>query len=269
MASALAVGALVAAASTPQPLALEAGAHHPVLSPDGTTLLYSSVDHNGLKALNLTSGDVTVIDEGASAGFNPVFSCDGSKVFYRTASVVDGLMYRDIRSFDFNNGAGRQLAAPSRDRANLASLGGASTYAFADYRTIDVTVNGKSASLSPLPDAHSYLWASLSPDASRLAFTEPFSGVYVSNVDGTEARRVLDKGDFASWAGESTLIAVVSHDDGYVILDSHLVAVDVNTGAVTTLTDDNMLVGEATASASGLVVFSDLNGNMYMLNLNK
>lgn len=264
---ALAAGSLAVWAGQPQQLTVEAGAHHPVLSPDGTVLLYSTVDHTGLKALNLTDGTVTTIDDAPAAGFAPVFSADGHTVYYRTASMVDGLLYRDIRSYDFATARTKQLAKPNRRNDNLGATI-ATSYACSNFSTIEVCHNGHLTSVSPVEDAHSYLWASLSPDASKLAFSEPFKGVFVSNNDGTEARQILKKGDYVSWAGPSTIIAVVSRDDGYAILESRLVAVNINTGIVRTLTPDDVKVGEANASASGLVVYSDLDGNLFTLDIN-
>lgn len=248
-------------------LELPAGAHHPVLSPDGSRLLFSTDSHTGLSALDLDSGDITVLDEGASAGFQPVFSTDGSTVFYRTAELRDGLLYRDVRSYSFNEGRSRRLAAPTRDAVDMASYGRAD-FAVADYRRLRVRIDGVEKQLNPLPDSHSYLWASLSTDSKRLLFTEPFTGVYVSDPDGNNPVQLLDKGDFACWAGEHTVIAVVTHDDGYVVTDSKLVAVDTLTGTVEALTDADTIVGEATAGADGTVVYTDIEGNMFIFNLN-
>ena len=36
----------------------------------------------------------------AAAGFAPIFNADGTKVFYRTAMLVDGLLCHDVRSYD-------------------------------------------------------------------------------------------------------------------------------------------------------------------------
>lgn len=263
----MAAGALAAWAAQPLQLNVEPGAHHPVLSPDGTVLLYSTVDHTGLKALSLTDGAVTTIDEAPAAGFQPVFSTDGRAVYYRTASIVDGLLYRDIRSYDFATARTKQLAKPNRRNDNLGAAV-AGSYACSNFSTIEVCHNGRLTSVSPVEDAHSYLWASLSPDASKLAFSEPFQGVFISNNDGTDARKILEKGDYVSWAGPSTVIAVVSRDDGYMILESRLVAVNINTGIVRTLTPDDVKVAEANASACGLVVYSDLDGNLFTLDIN-
>ena len=219
----LAAGSLAAWAGQPQRLNVEAGAFHPVLSPDGSVLLYST---------------------------------------------VDGLLCRDLRSYDFGTGGSTLLAKPSRRNDNLNAIADQKTYACSDFTEIEVCLDGRVTRVSPVADAHSYLWASLSPDASRLAFSEPVQGVFVSKADGSEARRILEKGDYVSWAGPSTVIAVVSHDDGYVVLDSRLVAVNINTGITRRLTPEDVKVSEATASSSGLVVYSDLDGNLFTLDIN-
>lgn len=265
LAAAIACSALPALAIVPyMPLTLPQGAHHPVLSPDGATLLFSTDSHTGLNAISLTNGKITVVDEGASAGFEPVFSTDGKTVYYRTAEINDGLMYRDVRSYNLAERKGRRLARPTRDKVQLSDYAGGE-YAEADYKTIRVVKDGKETRVNPLADSHSYLWASLSPDGTRLIFSEPFQGVFVCNADGTEPHRLLKKGDYPAWAGDNTIIAVISHDDGYQILDSRLVTVDTRTGNTTDITAPDMLVSEATASYNGKVVFSDINGRMYTL----
>ncbi len=267
--SALVAIGMAATAQIPvaTPMELPQGSHHPVISPDGKTLLFSTDVHTGLSALSLENGNICKLDDAAAAGFQPVFSTDSKTVFYRTAQTIDGLLYRDVRSYNLVENSGKKLAAPSRDNVNLSQIAGGD-FAVADYLTIKVSKNGKTANISPLAESHSYLWASLSKDGSRLLFTEPFSGVYVANADGSNPVNVLPKGDFASWAGENAIIAVVSHDDGYVILDSTLMLVNLATGISTPLTPEGFLVSEATASPTGMVVFTDIEGNMYKLNLN-
>lgn len=260
-------GAIALRAGSPVAVEIEQGACHPVLSPDGNTLLYSTVDHTGLKALDLVSGAVTVIDSDAAAGFQPVFDSNGSTVYYRTASLQDKLMYRDVRSYSFADRKSTRLQAPSRSNESAAAFApGAS--AWADYRNITVQIAGSRSQISPLADANSYLWASFSPESDKIAFCEPFSGVYVCSPDGSDAVRLLPKGDYVCWAGPRTVVAIVSEDDGYGILSSQLVAVNVATGLVRPLTPDNILVGEATASADGTVVYTDQDGKMYKFNIN-
>lgn len=253
---------------TATPIAVDGAAHHPALSPDGTTLLYSTVDHTGLYALSLTDGSVKTIDTDAAAGFAPVFTPDGTRVLYRTAAVADGLTVRDVREYSLSAAKRRTLSPMSRADEDMQARAGVNTYAMADFKTIKVTSNGHTKTLNPLADAHTYLWASVSPDGTRLLFTEPFQGVFVANLDGTDARRIARRGDYASWADNNTVVLVDSRDDGYVILASRLYAVDVNTCARTVLTDEDVKVAEATAAA-GRAVFSTLDGKLFSVTLNK
>ncbi len=91
----------------------------------------------------------------------------------------------------------------------------------------------------------------------------------MADADGSNPHKVLAKGDFPAWASNNAIVAVVTHDDGYVVLDSSLVLVNIATGISRTLTSDDVKVGEATASANGTVVFTDLAGQMFIFNLNE
>ncbi len=259
------VGASALTVSPAVKVETDGPAHNPVLSPDGKTMLFSSDNHTGLKALTLGKAGITVLDDAPGAGFNPVFSNDGSTVVYQTAALVDGLMNRDARAFSFTDGKGRKMSAMSRDEHNLRDLAGQTEYVFADYDGIVVSKDGKSTKLTPLANAHSYLWASVSPDGSKIAFVEPFQGVFVSDIDGSNPVKIAAKGDYPAWAGNNFVTFVESHDDGYVILDSTLKIHDLSTGISVNLTADDVKVGESTASANGNVVYSTLAGDMYLI----
>lgn len=248
-------------------IGIENGAHHPVLAPDGKTLLYSTVNHTGLKAYDMTTAAVTVIDDSRGAGFDPVFSADSKVVYYRTAVTVDGLLNRDVRSYSLADGKARKLRAADRSDVKAVSFGG-TDYVSAEYRNIAVCRKGIVSNISPLPEANSYLWASMSPDGTRMIFTEPFEGVFVCDLDGGNLRRIAPKGDFPAWAGNDWIVTVISHDDGYVITDARLYAVNVNDGSMVSLTDDDTIVSEATASADGSVIYTNIVGEMFMLKLN-
>ena len=262
-------GALALSADKPQKIqAAGADAHHPVLSPDASMLLYTGLDHTGLKAMNIANGLVRTIDTDAAAGFQPVFSADSRTVFYRTASLVDGLTNRDLRSYDLGNNVRETLEPMSRRDLDINAKAGNTDYAVADWRTINVVKDGKLRAVSPLENAHSYLWASLSPDGTKMVFVEPYMGVFISNADGTGAQKVADRGDFPAWADNNTVVYVLSEDDGYVVLSSELKAYELDSRSTSTLDTDGLKVSESTA-ANGTVVFSGIEGGLYRISLTK
>ncbi len=250
----------------PSLIGLPEGSHHPALSPDGTKLLFSTVDHTGLKSLDFVTGKVTEIDQSAAAGFQPVFSVDGSKVYYRTATMVNGLLNRDVRSYDMTSGKVKQLRKPDRSEHALKAIDHA-TYVKSDFDHIDVTINGVTNEVRPIADGYTYQWASLSPDGTKLLFTEPFKGVFVSDLDGGNPHKVLAKGDYPCWISDTAVACVVSHDDGYLVLDSAVVIADINSGEKFNATGSDILVDELTASPlTGRIIYSTADGKVFNIN---
>lgn len=265
--AAAAASAFALTVSPAEKVATGSAGHNPLLSPDGTILLYSAVDHTGLNAIDLNTNKITRLDDAPGAGFAPVFSTDGKTVVYRTAALVDGLMYRDVRTVEVENGTGRRLAPMSRDAADLAQYAGHTDYVFANTNHIDIVRDGKTTQIKPLDDAHSYLWASMSPDGTKLLFVEPFKGVFVADANGSNPVRIALKGDFPAWAGNNYITFTESHDDGYVILDSTLKVYDLSTGVTLNLTADDVKVGESTSAANGTVVYSTLEGEIFKITI--
>lgn len=264
--SATAAAASALTLSRPVKINIDGPAHNPVLNATGTVMLFSSADHTGLKAYDLTSDEVVTIGIEAGAGFNPVFTADGKGVVYQTAEIIDGLMHRDIHTYSFDTKRSAKIAGMSRDDVTLNAVG-AVDYVSAALDGIDVCLDGNATKINPVADAHSYLWASLSPEGKRIAFCEPFQGVFVCDIDGRNLVKVSDRGDFPAWAGNDLLTYTVSHDDGYVILDSTLKIHDLSTGIAVNVSAPDVIVGESCSAPDGTVVYSTLDGDIYILSV--
>ncbi len=248
-------------------LNVDGPAFHPVLSPDGNTLLFSSEEHRGLKSLNLLTDEVSIIDENAGAGFRPVFSADGKEVVYRTASYQGKLLYRDVRSFNFETSKCAQIAKPSRDQINThAMVRDSYTLGHASKQSINVTIKGKTNEISPLQGGHLYVWSALSPSNEKLLFFEMHNGLFVSNADGTDAKQLGVRADYPCWAGDNVIVAVASKDDGYVITSAKVVAIDVATGAITELTGDDVIV-DGVAASKNKIAYTTESGEIYIMNI--
>ncbi len=192
---------------------------------------------------------------------SPVLSPDGSQ-------IIVGAIHGDYFTLiNISDGATRHLGTrTSSNQAPAFELDRAKPTATADYRTIRITDGKFTREISPLTDAHSYLWASLSPDGKRLLFTEPFEGVFVADADGSNPMRIAAKGDFPAWVDDNTVAYVLSHDDGYVILDAAVMLCDLSDMSTTRLTDPATIVGESSAAA-GTVVFTTPDGKIFKSNV--
>lgn len=280
----MAIAADIACEGTRQLHIGEAPAN-PVLSPDGQLMLFTTQDFTGLRVFDFADESVNVIDNSRSAGFNPVFAPDGSKVYYRTATIKENLLYRDLVAYDIKERKHSRLLAPTRDEISLAgdrfgvrirsakgyvagSNGKGARYAVNNFETIKVVEGNSVKEISPLPDAHTYQWASLSPRGDRILFTEPFKGVYVCDFDGKNPVRIIRKGDMPRWVNDDYIVTVVSTDDGYGVLSSKLIAVEISTGKQTQLTPDDMLVGDVSVCPEALrMAYSTIDGKMFVTNL--
>lgn len=251
---------------TPKRLDMPAGSFHPVLSPDGTKLLFSTMDHTGLQCLDLTDGTIAIIDDKAAAGFQPTFSIDGTKVFYRTAAKVDGLVNRDVREYNISTAKSQVLSPMSREQVKPITID-RETYAVSAFDKINVTIDGKTMMIDPIDDSHSYLWASLSPDGTKIAFCEAFKGVFVADADGSNARQINRKGIYPCWIDNNTVASVTQYDDGYFITRSFVQLNYLSSDESAVVTGDTVLVDELTTSTStGAIVYSTLDGEVYILN---
>lgn len=241
--------------------------YYPVLSPDGSTVLFTSVDHDGLKSLDLSSNEIVVIDEAPGTGFDPAFSADGNEIIYRSIVKEDGLLRRDVKSYNLLTGETLQLQKPSRGNVNTRAFAGKTfAYGSATKQAIEVSLDGVTREINPIKSGYRYLWASVSPANSKLLFMEIYSGLFVSELDGSKAKYLTSRAEFPCWAGNNHVIALYTEDDGYVVTKSKVIAIDITTGEIQDLTDGASIVNGVTATADK-VVFTTEAGEMYIMNI--
>lgn len=242
-------------------------AHHPTLSPNGEVVLFSTEDYTGLKSINLSTQEVSVIDETPKAGFNPRFTADGSEVVYRTSVREEGISREDVKRYSFVSKGKIQMMKHSKEVVNTPSLvADTYAYAFAKKQAMEVSINGIKREINPIEHGYRYLWPALSPSANKLVFNEVYSGLFVSNVDGTQAKFLASRGDFPCWVGDKFVVALSTKDDGYVITSAKVIAIEVATGKVTELTKDSMKVDGLTAMGDK-IVYTTEDGDMYVMNI--
>ncbi|MCM1033464.1 MAG: hypothetical protein NC405_06880 [Odoribacter sp.] len=258
------------------------------LSPDGSYAVVSPISGQGLATLDLSTGSTKIISYEAS----PVmvqFSADGSHVIYRESSY-DGAHRRFValKSYDVKSTRNTTLVAPSRNlqgfsvegntavavengRAKARSVSGSAVTATTlrptlsiDHGQLCITTAGTTKVLSPLGiKANSYLWPSLSPDGSRIAFFAVGCGAFTCDLNGNDVKP-LGMLRAVCWLDNNILVGMDDHDNGIVTTKSALVAVSADGAATQTLTDDAVVAIFPSAGGSR-ISFTTPAGDLYLI----
>ena len=258
------------------------------ISPQGDYLLLTSATNEGLTKLDLTTHQCQVLSTAPSAGHNVKISPDGQTVVYRESSFnKKHLRMSSLMSVNLSTGASQVLVKPTRDlqgyavdatSAGIVNKGKFSKKAIGNAKaqnvpvlSIDtgqlmITINGKTRKLSPNGDQYSYMWASLSPDGTKVLYYQAAHGTYVCDLDGSNVRKV-GKMRAPVWYDDQTIVGMIDLDDGEFIYASTIVAATLD-GTTQTLTGDATIAMYPHA-AEGKIVFSTPAGEAYMINVTK
>ena len=258
------------------------------ISPQGDYLLLTSATNQGLNKLDLTSGQTQTLSNAPSAGHNVKISPDGQTVVYREGSFNNKhLRMSTLKSVNLATGASQVLVKPTRNLQGYAvdatSVGAVNKGKYSNKAIgtakaqklpvlsinkgqLMITVNGKTRQLSPNGTQFSYMWASLSPDGTKVLFYQAAHGTYVCNLDGTDVRKV-GKMRAPVWYDVNTIVGMMDLDDGEFIYASTIVAATLD-GTTQTLTDDSVIAMYPHAAA-GKIAFSTPAGEAYIINVTK
>ena len=258
------------------------------ISPQGDYLLLTSATNQGLTKLDLATNQTQVLSTAASAGHNVKISPDGQTVVYREGSFNEKhLRLSSLKSVNLATGASQVLVKPTRDlqgyavdatSAGVVNKGKYSNKAIGTAKAqkvpvlsikkgqLMITVNGKTRQLSPNGTQYSYMWASLSPDGTKVLFYQAAHGTYVCNLDGSNVRKV-GKMRAPVWYDDNTIVGMMDLDDGEFIYASTIVAATLD-GTTQTLTGDATIAMYPHAAA-GKIAFSTPAGEAYIINVTK
>ena len=196
----------------------------PQLSLDGQWVLYSPTDATTLMLKNLVTGSVTTVADKDNPGFDAIFGPDGkvyyitqqrkgNKLVYRTAHCYDPATGKDKVVLKKQHGSVQLLHAAhgvvvNGERQVFVSTSRVGAYAYTRGDQLYlVDEAGVTRSLQPVKDSDGYLWASLSPDGTRVMFEAAARGLFVCDLNG---RIVAELGEFLmpSWYNNDYVIAM-------------------------------------------------------------
>ena len=196
----------------------------PQLSADGQWLLYSPTEATSLLLKNLTTGAVTTVSTTGYPGFDAILGPD-NKVYYVTQQrKKNGLLYRTGRCYDPATGKDQVVLKAQHGRVQplhaargvvingerqvyrSASRVGAYCYTRDDMLYL-VDETGTTRAIQPVRDSNGYLWASMSPDGTRVLFEAASRGLFVCDLNG---EIVADLGEFLMpcWYNNDYIIAM-------------------------------------------------------------
>ena len=264
-------------------------AFYPILSPDGNRIVYTSENVSGLKSYDFASGKNQIITTAEGAGFDPIFSTDGSTVYYRPQSIINGRVHRSLKEYNLIEKAEKQLIAPTRDLKRPVAISGgmevvadnklmkstgsqiSGNYVYSIIKEGKIIVcDGKNTRiLRPYGDkVESYLWTAVSPDGSKIVTYAIGVGTVVLDMQGNI---LAELGDYESptWYGNDFVAAMKATDDGHQFTSSKIVLLDCNSKQVHDLTSPSEMGMNPSASAeAGRIVYSTVEEKLFMLELN-
>ena len=258
------------------------------ISPQGDYLLLTDATNQGLTKLDLSTNQCQVLSTAPSAGHGVMISPDGQTVVYREGSFNEKhLRFSSLKSVNLSTGATQVLVKPTRDLQGYAvtgtsvgavnkgkyikkALGGEKAQNVPvlsiEKGQLMITQGGKHRQLSPNGTDYSYMWASLSPDGTKVLFYQAAHGAYVCNLDGSDVVKV-GRMRAPVWYDNNTIVGMMDLDDGEYIYASTIVAATLD-GKTQTLTGDATIAMYPHAIA-GKIVFSTPAGEAYMINVTK
>ncbi len=228
--------------------------YYPTVSPDGASLLFSSESYKGLWSKNLSTGKIVKITDANGAGYEPAFSPVSSEVLFREDKFVKGKRFSSLLSYDavtkksvvLEDGV-RDLKL-NRDNSNafknyvrdtevrntmkqnmLQKTSSPEKVVYIQDSKIVLTENSSQKVLQPLGEGN-YIWASLSPEKTKLLFTYAGRGTYVTNLEG----KVLNKigyANYPTWSPDGNWILFMKDlDNGVNTISSEVYIANLVTG---------------------------------------
>ena len=268
---------------TPLLKGVESEMYNPVLSADGSRLLFSSSNYTGLRMYDFNDNVVTKVSTEERAGFDASFSPDGSEIYFVT-QTRDGV--RNLRQAKKYNIASRQTieltqqgrvvgrpVATAKGFATtvdgtLVSTDNKATRVRTEGAQLFISKNGVEKAYAPIKNCVGYIWASLSPDGKKVMFFAAAHGIVITDLDGNI---LAMPGNYEApvWYGNNHIVAMNATNDGYNYHSSQIVLLTVDGSQKQELTKPESMTMNPTASIeAGKIVYATIDGRLYQMNIN-
>ena len=235
------------------------------ISPNGDYVLMTNGSNQGLKRYDIATGELSVITDAEGAGFNVQVSRDGKEIVFRERFTDENkLRYNNIMSANFSTNK-KEMVAKKQTNNEKMVIPGSNIVLHNTECMMYIEKNGKRIKVAPQGNEVNYIWASLSPDKTKILYYVSEMGCYVCNIDGTNSQFIGWDCRAPQWYNNEIIISMNDQDDGHFTTKSAILAYTLD-GKVQVLTSPDM-VAMYPFAAEGKVVFSTLQGKTYLLNV--
>jgi len=262
------------------------------VSPDGRKILLSEPGYRGISLMDIRTGRITGINDLPGAGFEPCFSGDGHFIIFKADDFGAVRKLSSVLSYEVATGETRTLLPKTRNITAPAVSGGriyclsegllvssgAGTVALKSSVTTDtvlllenltpvINLNGRKKTLKPNGEG-SYIWASLSPDKTKVLYYFTGKGTFISDLEG---RILAAPGRISApkWLNNQIIIGMDDRDDGHILTGSEIVCFSLGSNETTYLTSTAFRTEMYPFPLPGgkSVVFQTSEGDIFVMKL--
>ena len=236
------------------------------VSPAGDYILMTKQGGIGLQRYDVATGQLTKISEAPGAAVNLQISQDGKEIAFQELFLDEK---KDVRSNMVKmNMASKQTTTVAKGLAKVdksyVATSSATPVLTNEEGMLYLTKNGKKILVAPIGLDHIYIWASLSPDQTKICYYVGGRGCYVCDLKGENNQFISVHCTAAQWYDNNTLVSMRAEDNGHNFTSSVLEAYTLD-GKRQTLTDKSIMASYPYA-IDGKIVFTDLQkGTAYMM----
>ena len=251
------------------------------LSPDGSFVVFSQNTVAGLHKMDLATREISMISKDGNS-FDLKIAADGTVVFRESKTAENKLRYTSLKAVNAR-GVETTLVAPTRDLNGFA-VNGTNVMTVDNNKVEAKSLNGGAAVKMPVAsirygqlcidgeiispngtEGASYLWASISPNGTKVCYYYVSGGCYVADIDGSNPVYVGQL-RAAKWLNDLMVVGMHDIDDGTVVTSSKLLAVSIDGKLHQELTlDESMAMFPSTNGKS--IAYSTPAGEMFIINL--
>ena len=262
--------------------------YHPSLSPDGKSLCISALDYTGLELIDLKTNEIEILSEANGAGYKPKFLDSG--VYFRqitfpnqkrhtrlycfdgkkTEAVSQSL--RSVSGFHINQNAfsfssDKQLHKTPTKAKHLNATANAAVVSIEELK-LTIYQSGKRTVITPNGENKRYLWASFSPDNTKIVYNVAGEGTFVYSTQDKTSKRI-GYINAPVWAGNDYVVGMEDKDNGEYVTSSTICALHIATGKKDIISAPEHLIAmyPSATQAGDKVAYHTEAGEVYIVTL--